>query len=291
MYLEVQQIRFHQKAYPNLGFDILPLESIPERTNLNHSPLKLHQIDFYLMLIVTEGKGRHTIDFTDYELHPGSVLTVRKDQIHKFMASQAKGHILLFTDTFLISYLEKLEASKTLQLFNELLGHPCLRLAETAFEGVQKVIREIQQEFLHERDDYSPSIIRSYLHILISKLYRVKFSGNSLIVGKKYLGAFIKFQTLVEIHGFKTKRVTDYAHWMGVSSKTLNNIAQEIAHVSAKVFIDQIVITQIKRLLINSALSVKEIAYEAGFEEPTNLYKYFKRYTQQTPEAFRQSNF
>ena len=77
---------------------------------------------------------------------------------------------------------------------------------------------------------------------------------------------------------------------MGVSTKTLNNIVQSIVHKPAKIFIDEILITQIKRLLIHSPLSIKEVAYQSGFEEPTNLYKYFRKYTDITPELFRKTH-
>jgi len=75
---------------------------------------------------------------------------------------------------------------------------------------------------------------------------------------------------------------------MGISAKTANNITRSILNKSAKAFIDEECITQIKRMLLNTPLSVKEIAYEVGFEEPTHLYKFFKRQVGETPEQFRQ---
>ena len=77
---------------------------------------------------------------------------------------------------------------------------------------------------------------------------------------------------------------------MSVSTKTLNTITKSIVNKSAKAFVDEISTKQIKRLLINTKLSIKEIAYQSGFEETTNFYKYFKRQTQVTPEQFRLAN-
>jgi len=87
-----------------------------------------------------------------------------------------------------------------------------------------------------------------------------------------------------------TTKVNDYAKMMAISAKTLNSISKSIVHKAAKEFIDEICIKQIKRLLINTPLSIKEIAYESGFEETTNFYKYFKRQVQMTPEQFRTAN-
>ncbi|WP_373419094.1 helix-turn-helix domain-containing protein [Thermophagus xiamenensis] len=42
-----------------------------------------------------------------------------------------------------------------------------------------------------------------------------------------------------------------------------------------------------KRLLVHPNLSVKEIAYQTGFEGPTNFIKYFKKHTSLIPLQFR----
>ena len=81
----------------------------------------------------------------------------------------------------------------------------------------------------------------------------------------------------------------DYAKELGFSTKKLNMVVQSIVQKPAKVFIDEILMLQIKRLLFNSQLSIKEIAYVSGFDEPSNLFKFFKRYNQSTPESFRQA--
>ena len=82
-------------------------------------------------------------------------------------------------------------------------------------------------------------------------------------------------------------KVSDYSDELGYSTKTLNKLTKATVHKTAKEFLDEIHLKQIKRLLINSTASIKEIAYQSGFDEPTNFYKFFKRTTGLTPEQFR----
>ena len=77
---------------------------------------------------------------------------------------------------------------------------------------------------------------------------------------------------------------------MSISTKTLNNITQSVVNNSAKAYIDERTIMQIKRLLISTDLSIKEIAYDSGFSDPTNFFKYFKKFTGNSPEVFRQAH-
>ncbi|MGB0863848.1 MAG: AraC family transcriptional regulator [Saprospiraceae bacterium] len=282
-------IPFKNSQNPNATFDILQLKELYERENLDHSPFDLHLVEFYMIILIEKGQGSHTIDFINFECNEGTLLTIRKDQIHKFNQgnTEIKGTLLLFTDTFLVSYLEKLEALKSLQLFNEVLGTPKIQLSKAELEEINYLFERIKKEYFKINDDYSLGIIRSELHILIAKLYRIKSSNNQIINNRKYLSEFIEFQNLVEQNVTKYSKVKEYAKLLGVSTKTLNTITKTIVNKSAKEFIDDICITQIKRLLINTEFSVKEIAYASGFEESTNFYKYFKRHTELTPEKFR----
>ena len=104
------------------------------------------------------------------------------------------------------------------------------------------------------------------------------------------MSQFLEFQQLVEKDCFKSKKVQYYAKKIGVSTKTLNNIVNNVLNKSAKVFIDEITILQIKRLLITSDFSIKEIAYTVGFDDSTNFFKYFKKFTGSSPEVFRQAH-
>lgn len=283
-----KHIKFNNSQNPNAAFDLVKIEELFRRTDLDHSPEQLHLVEFYMMVFIEDGQGVHTIDFTDYQYKKGTLLTIRKNQLHKFFKKDGiKGSLLLFTDEFLISYLENLETQKSLQLFNELLGVPKIQLPESTFDDVYELIKRIKNEYFDINDDHSLGIIRSELHILITKLYRIKSKREQLIPSRRYLEEFIAFQYLVENNVNKTTKVQDYAKMMGFSTKTLNTITKSIIHKTAKAFVDEICTKQIKRLLINTELPIKEIAYLAGFEETTNFYKYFKRQTTVTPEQFR----
>ncbi len=287
---KTKHIRFINHQNPGSQFDLISLEELFLRKNLDHSPEALHRVEFYVILFIEEGQGYHTIDFTDFKCSGGTLITIRKDQLHKFFRSNnLKGSLLLFTDEFLVSYLEEMENQKTMLLFNELLGVPKLQLKNCDFRNVQQIISRIKKEYFKVNDQHSLSIIRSELHILVTSLFRIKAKSEEIDFEKKYLKEFVSLQQLIEKNITKTTRVQDYALMMGLSSRTLNTITKSIVHKSAKEFIDEICTKQIKRLLINTQLSVKEIAYQSGFEETTNFYKYFKRQTQTTPEQFRTS--
>ncbi|CAM1357445.1 AraC family transcriptional regulator [Tenacibaculum halocynthiae] len=284
-------IKFNNQQNPNSEFDILQLEDLFKREDLDNSIRELQIVEFYMIVLVQQDSGKHTIDFTDYDYQKGTLLTIRKDQIHKFHVNEnVKGNLLLFTDNFLVTYLEEIENQKTIQLFNELLGNPKIQLTEKELNDINEIILKIQNEYLSISDSYSLSIIRSLLHILITQLYRIKSKNNQIVKNKKYLNDFILLQKLVEKSVIKHSKVNYYAQEMAISTKTLNTITKSIVNQSAKKFIDNIYIKQIKRLLLNTEYPIKKVAYLSGFEESTNFYKYFKRKTNLSPDLFRSKN-
>lgn len=286
---EIKRIGFFNKTFPQSHFDMLKIEELLQR-DMGHDPTKLHRVNFFILMIITSGQGYHTIDFTDYKYEQGVVLTIRKDQVHKFFRTgDTKGSLVLFTEDLILNFSKNTNSKKSLQLFNEILGSPKVKVDDPGFNEISQLVGFMENEYLNFRDSYSSDILRSFLNILLTKLYRYKSHENALIQNKKYLQEFIDFQELVEARCFQTKKVMDYAKELGFSTKKLNMVVQSIVQKPAKLFIDEVLILQIKRLIINSQLSIKEIAYLSGFDEPTNLFKFFKRYTGSTPEGFRQA--
>lgn len=287
---QLPEISFDNPGNRKSYFDLVKIEELLQR-DLDHNIVINHLVKFYIIFFVYEGQGYHTIDFTDYHYKEGTVLLVRKDQIHKFFRSpNVKGYLLIFTEEFIISHLNNMEALKTMQLFNDSLSFPKIEFNnKKEFSDFTVLIKHMESEY-NARDIFSIGITRSVLHIVITKLFRIKAKAGQFVERKKYMSQFLEFQKLVEQDCFKSKKVQYYAEKLGVSAKTINNITSNIVNSSAKAYIDERTIMQIKRLLISTDLSIKEIAYDSGFSDPTNFYKYFKKYTSISPEVFRQSH-
>tara|TARA_B100000780_G_scaffold254333_1_gene202395 strand:- start:6689 stop:7420 length:732 start_codon:yes stop_codon:yes gene_type:complete len=242
------------------------------------------------LFIVKNGNGIHTINHHDYTYQKGTVFTLRKGVTHKFSESDSEADILVFTEDFIIKHLGETEGIKTLRLFNELIESPKIQLNETFFLEVKTILEQLNNESKLKNDTYTSSIKRSLLHILISKLFREKIKDKEAITNTKYLNQFLKFQNLIEKQWYKNKTALDYAKQLAVTPKTLNNIVKATIKKSAKSLIDDIVTTQIKHLLINTELSITEIAYQSGFNDPTNFFKYFKKNTTLSPAQFREAH-
>jgi len=283
---EFKEISF-DKSTGNFQFDCVTYEDILKKSPTDHNQFKFHKVSFYVLLLITQNDCTHNLNFKDYQLKKGTLITLRKNNIHKFYKSKAKGVLLVFTENFIVNHSNKLDASKLFLLFNEMLASPKIQLNEVEYNEIITLINLIREEYSNVNDIYSPNIVRKFIQILVIKLFRIKSQDNVVFANSKYLSMFLEFQTLIEKHCFDYKKVSFYAKKMGFTTKTLNNVTQSIVQKTAKSLINDIVIIQSKRLIINSQDSLTEISYQVGFDEPTNFFKYFIKYAGVSPSQFR----
>ncbi len=287
--MKVTEIAFDKQKTGKYRFDIVDLKSILSKKPDDHSQFEHHKLSFFVIIIMNQGKGNHSINYKDYDFKKGTVFTLRKGNIHKFYKTKAQGRFLIFTNDFVIRNSDKIETQKLFRLFNEMLSSPKLQLSNSEFIEIENLISLIEKEHLDENDNHSHEIIRNLIQIIIHKLFRIKTKRGQYFEDK-YFSNFSTLQELVEKDCFESKKVAFYAEKMGVTSRTLNNVTQSIIGKSAKSFIDEVLILQIKRLIINSNLSFTEIAYQSGFNDSTNFFKFFRKNTGNSPKEFKEKN-
>jgi len=284
---KIKEIKFAQDSVFGSHFDIIDFQGLLKKRPADHSQFELHKVSFYVILLITSGKGRYNLNFEDLHFKKQTLFTIRKESIHKFYKSDAKGILLVFTKNFIQKHSNKLEASKILMLFNEMLSSPKLQLSPKDYKEITTLVDQAKKEHQGLNDDYSSVILSSIMQIIFTKLYRLKSKDNPLFENNRNLSTFLDFQGHIERHCFMNRKVSFYADKMKLSTKTLNNATKAIVNRSAKSFIDDIFMVHTKRLIINSSEPLTKIAYGVGFDEPTNFFKYFKKQSGISASEFR----
>lgn len=78
-----------------------------------------------------------------------------------------------------------------------------------------------------------------------------------------------------------------YADKLGVHPNYLNAVVKRITKQTASQIIQRQLIVMAKLLLLQTPLSIKEIAYLLGFTKPTHFVAFFKKHTGKTPVSYR----
>ncbi|WNJ17045.1 helix-turn-helix transcriptional regulator [Pontibacter sp. G13] len=252
----------------------------------DHNPKQLHRLNFFALLIVMEHTGVHQVDLQQYSIKQGSVLKIAKGQVHAFQGVlNYRGYLVIFTEEFVLRYFSRSSIDFISHLYNYHISTPLVEDVEFN----ESFIGQLTSELENPNDYAQENIVAKILELYLLRLERCSQHPARSVLGKEHYSQFFQFKNLVESHFQQTRNVTDYAESLSMSPKHLNAIVKEFTLSTAKAFIDQYVILEIKRTILSSDQSLKEIAYQMGFDEVTNFTKFFKKHTALTPKAFKAS--
>lgn len=247
-----------------------------------------HRTNFYHIIWNQEGTPKHLIDFKTIEVKPNSLLFLNKDTVQRFdVETYNTGKVILFTDDFYCKTKEDTEFLKRTPLFNDLFSVANIHLNELS-ESISSIISQMNIELSNEVSVYHENILKNLLsNLLLVSERELNERGSPLLKNNPELSHLLKFKDEIEAYYKSRIQVGLIADKLNISVKKLNQITSKILGKSPKQMIDDRVLLEAKRLLVHSPVSVKEIAFELGFDEPTNFIKYFKKHVNSTPVEFR----
>lgn len=283
---DIPHIAFQSAKKEDFGFDVVSIDLIRQQKGFDHNPEQPHQLKFYNLIFFTEGEGRHFIDFNWYTIQQNTLIYLTKDQVNAFdFSTDFKGYCMLFTEDYFADRFSHLPKDFVFRLFNPQLFSPILQIPKQS--DFNSYFDLLLSEFKEGSIFNQKSILESLFVILVSKAEFYKQHQTFHIKASSKIQLFQNFTKLLEANFNKTRSANFYASELGVTYKHLNTISKALVNKTAKTVIDDYVILQAKRNLINSSIKSTQLAYKLGFEDATNFTKYFKKNTGLTPKSFK----
>lgn len=276
--LDVEVISFTD-LYRNLG------------KTKGHDPFAAHKIKFYCILIATQNTYNHFVDFNTYTLLEGSALFIAKNQVHHFTKDllRSNGFCIIFSSAFMERNYYLSETLKLNRLFNYHIETPVIHQEEMGQDSFVGIAQKLYDEYVLPNDFVKSEMMRALIHVLLLKAERAKEVQAVHGIKPYWLEIFSTFKDMLEKAYINSRSAQVYASELNISYKFLNDVVKRLTGKTAKAFIDDFVTMEIKRYLVSTPFSIKEISYKTGFEEPGNMIKFFKKNTQTTPLKFRQN--
>lgn len=287
---EIPKVDFSKNN--DFGIEVMKLSQLFKKLeqSKDHDPFAVHKIEFFLILIITKQSCTHFVDFKSYNLTAGSAIFIAKNQVHHFTRSlqDAEGFGIIFNRLFVDKYYFLTDNLKLNRLFNYHIETPVIHPKEIEAERIIEIVQKLYQEYTFLNDFAKSEILGSLLYVLLLKAERAKEIQSLGNVKTHWLEIFSNFRSMLEKEYVNTRNSRVYAAELLISYKFLNDVVKKLTGKTVKVFIDDFVTIEIKRYLVSTALTVKEISYKTGFEEPANMVKFFKKNTNTTPLKFKQ---
>ena len=240
------------------------------------------------ILICRKGKARLNVNYKDWELYEGAVITLFPNdvvelkvegdfevEILKYNPSLLREASLQLEQTVYSSLREdrcRQDTPVVTNIINGMFGLLKVYFDQSECTCIsQLVLCQLKaffigfHEYLQRNPQYRPDEVKSY---------RVRELFN-------------RFMMLLEKDYKISRDVNYYAEKMNISSKYLTNIVNQVTGHTPKTIIDQYVILQLKLHLKRSTQSIKEMAWEFHFVDVSFFCRYFKKHTGLTPQQIR----
>jgi len=280
---KINQYHLHKDDYSKLHFEIKDAHT--HLAKYSDHVYKAHR-HTYFQFIWFKNEGRH---YVDYELvdHPANALfLLNKNQVHYFHPhADNDGLLYHFDEIFLHQGKDEYQQRVEFQLFSE-VGKPYIGLDDATVKLLSTTTKLLKEEIETKKYNYR-AMIFSQMQSIVLAIDRLKYYQegviNNIDANQKLA---IRFKQQVEKNINQFLSINEYATQLGVSTKKLSTISNKYLLASPAKFISNRKILEAKRLLSNVDVSIKEIAYHLGFDQPTYFTKYFKKHTGLTPKAF-----
>jgi AraC family transcriptional regulator, transcriptional activator of pobA len=246
------------------------------------------RMNFWAILYITEGKGHHYVDLIRYSYKKGDILFIQKNQIHRFeINDEVEGYIIHVNEPFFYR-IKGFNGEVFLDFIDKAYGVPVLPFDTSADSTNRALVNLLYKEYCCIAGKFNIELIASLFDSFMLTLKSQLSIDEKIFLSKDYEN-FKVFRQLVEENYSNTKNVEDYSVMMNLSRKTINQASRNVAGLSAKQFIINRIILEIKRFLCLGNLLNYEIADQLGFDEPANMTKFFMHYEGISPKEFRKN--
>ena len=264
----------------------LPIRMVsPGFGHLSAENAKIHgltkRLPYYLFLFVSDGSSKHGVDLEKFDIGKNELLFFLPHQIQQLPSAHGNDYYKLGFDEECLFRLPR-QYSFLLDPLNQ----PKIGF-EPAAAARLKAIFKILQELL-STPDTDPELILAHLNSLLTEINTAYFAAGEKPAEDK-LSKFIGFKVFVENNLTEHPTIRQIAEELAMSTDSLYQIVKQYSGVSPKEFItNRLILEARRRMYYGERSTVKELAFELGFNDPDYFSRLFKKVTGKTVAAFFQ---
>lgn len=236
--------------------------------------------DEYLIHFLTSGRGFFQIQGREYPISRGQAFLVPPHVETYYYADQDFPYSyvwIAFNGRQAASYVEKTPLS---------LQHPVCDL-KIPVERIQEIAGEILQ--LRKRTLSSELACVGLLYELLAMLTVDGQSPAAEPLSTDGLPeTYVKHAIQFIEHSYARTSVSDIAEYVGVNRSYLYTIFQKELHTSPQKYLVSFKLERAKELLLETALTISEIASNIGYSDSLTFSKAFKKQFGSSPSGYRQ---
>ena len=244
-----------------------------------------HRHNFYHFVLFTQGKGRFTIDFDEFEVEPWTMYFMAPGQIHTWsFADDVNGYVVNFDKDLFNTTLLRPDYLGELTFFSPTVRRSAFTVATGLRDEITALLGRLETQTAHL------PFVQAALLYLFQLLDLHNDQGATHKASHPYGHTLLlNFLQLIESNYREMRLPKEYAALLHITPNHLNALSKEQLGAPAGEIIRNRIILEAKRLLAIRDYAVAEIAYELNFKDNSYFSKFFKKIEGVSPEEFRKN--
>lgn len=244
-----------------------------------------------MILLGSAGQARYRINGRTINMSEGTLLIVlpEDDLVYERQGQSYQQYRISFSVSFLHGV--PVELPLLIHVLKELRANPGLHLNSITFSHIEKQLLSFHHNNNAVHPFYAEMLQRVFSIFLLELAGSLEVRQNKrdylndmLSRKQHYCGCFLD---LVAKHYNTERFVAFYADKMCLTPKYISSLVKEVSGKTASEWIDEFVLSEARKLLESSMLSVQQIAYTLNFPNPSFFGRYFKNHTGISPLQYR----
>ena len=223
--------------------------------------------DHYLIHCVVKGKGRYCVGEKAFSLHAGQAFVILPGALTIYQADKEDPWSYFWVG------FNGHDAAYILQVLEMDISHPILTFENS--RDFRSLAQALLKSYPYEGGSLSAiGDLYRFLSLLKPERRLTAFQPRSpASIALEYLNRNFSYDITIE----------DLAGHVGVSRSQLYRIFQKEVGISPQECLIQIRLRNADKLLATTALSVAEVMYSCGYQNPANFSKQFKKQFSRSP--------
>lgn len=258
---------------------------------LNECPLEDHIHNFFQLIYIVSGTGKHRINDSEFSYEPGHLFLITpKDQHYFDVKTTTEFFFLSFNDIYIKSKALQTENIQRLEFILQNANHKpgCILKNQSDKSLVGPIIQALIREAVN-RDLYDKEITQQLVNTLIvvvarniAKYLPEKIDNSS---DDKIVNILNYIQTnIYEPDKIRTEAI---CRQFGISKNYLGRYFKKHCGETMQFYVTRYKTTLIAHRLKYSNKRINEIVLEFGFTDESHLNRFFKQQKEVSPKAYR----
>ncbi len=262
----------------------LHLEALDDRSRPSEWTIRPHaHTNLNHLFFITQGAGQVRTEAEAQPFAAPAVFIIPAGVIHAFaFEAESAGSVLTISGAYLTDVVGRDPALRAV------FARPAVLDARPEADEVAHGLRRLERELTWAAPAHEAAVESCLLSLLVAGLrLMARSSPSTQLVAGRQAELTARFRGVIEQRYREHPPLETYAQALGVSVSQLRNACLKAAGAPPLRLIHERLMLEARRLLIYTSLTVAEVAYSLGYDDPAHFSRGFAQHAGCSPRAFR----